>query len=163
MNKIIKIDDAIKMAKELREQNKSIVLVGGCFDILHAGHIQFLEKAKKHADALFVLLESDKTIQKTKGQNRPIHVQADRATVLEALSIIDYVIMLPPLQTDSDYDDLLCKLKPIIIATTKGDPNRTHKERQAKLINAKVIDVMERIENKSTSKLAQLLAQDNSL
>ncbi len=160
MNKILKVNEVIKVAKQLREQGKSIVLVGGCFDILHAGHVTFLEHAKQQGDFLVVLLESDETIQSTKGENRPIHTQIDRAKVLAALRVVDYIVLLKVLKTDRAYDNLLCKIKPTIIATTKGDPNRTHKERQAKLINAKVSDVMERIENTSTTKLAKLLTKD---
>ncbi len=161
MNKILNIEQAIKLSKQLRDGGKKVVVVGGCFDIVHAGHVTFLENAKQQADFLFVLLESDETIRDTKGENRPIHIQMDRAKVLAALSIIDYVVILHQLKTNNEYDTLLSKLKPTIIATTKGDPNRTHKERQAKLINAKMIDVMERIENKSTSRLAKLLAGEN--
>ncbi len=160
MGRIVKVKDAISIAEELRKQSKTIVVVGGCFDILHAGHVAFLERAKQQGDFLFILLESDKTIKNTKGKDRPIHRQIDRAKVLAALRVVDYVVLLKTLKTNSAYDNLLCKIKPTIIATTKGDPNRTHKERQGILIHAKVIDVMERIQNASTSKLAKLLAKD---
>ncbi len=160
MNKIINTKEAIKLSEQLRGEGKTIVLVGGCFDILHIGHILFLEKAKHLGDVLFVLLESDETIKNSKGNNRPIHTQEDRAYVLAALTTIDYVILLPKLKNDLDYDNLLSLLKPTIIATTQGDPKRRHKERQARLLHSTVVDVIQRISNTSTSKLATLLSQD---
>lgn len=135
-------------------------MTGGCFDILHIGHVLFLQKAKKQADSLFVLLESDETIQRIKDKNRPINSQQDRATVLSALACIDYVVILPTLETDKNYDELISKIKPTIIAITKNDPGKVHKIRQARLSGAKIIDVIERVSNQSTSKLAKLLSED---
>ena len=161
MSKIISVKQAIDISKKLRYQQKNIVLVGGCFDILHAGHVAFFENAKKHGDVLFVLLESDETIKKIKGESRPFYKQKDRAYVLSALSVIDYVISLPEMTNDYDYDKLLLKLKPTIIATTKNDPNRKHKERQAALAKSKVLDVIQRLPEKSTSSLAKILNREN--
>lgn len=163
MNNILKISEAVDIAEKLHKQKKSIILVGGCFDILHAGHIAFLEKAKKQGNILFVLLESDNRIKKIKGENRPIHKQIDRARALANLRMVDYVVLLPNFTKNNDYDKLLFKLKPTIIATTKGDPNREHKERQEKLINTQVIDVIDLLPNKSTSLLAQMLSKDKYL
>lgn len=157
MNKILNIKQAIKLADDLRKQNKTIVLVGGCFDILHAGHIHFLEKAKEKGDILFLLLEDDETVQKMKGDDRPINNQTDRALILSALYMLDYVVLLPPLPQDIDYDAIIAGIKPDIIATTKGDPNRSHKERQAEKVYATILDVTPRIIDKSTSRLATVL------
>lgn len=157
MNKILNTNEAIKVAKQLRKEGKSVVLAGGCFDILHPGHVLFLQEAKKQGDILFVLLESDDMIRKKKGKDRPIHTQKDRSLILESLTMVDYIIPLPLLYTDQNYDNLLSSLKPTIIATTKGDANRHHKERQAKLINAQVVEVIQRIEYTSTTMLAKTL------
>lgn len=151
MNKILNIKQAVQVAKELREHKKSIVLVGGCFDILHKGHIEFLRRAKEQGDILFIFLENDESIRKIKGKNRPVNTQTDRAVILSELSIVDYVIMLPLFKTNQEYDILVIGLKPDIIATTKGDKDRNHKERVAKLLNVKVVDVIQRIPNRSTT------------
>ena len=163
MNRIIKPEDSIKISKEFREQGKRIVLVGGCFDILHLGHIKFLESAKKLGDYLFVLLENDKSVKKLKGKNRPINNQTERAQVLTALSLIDYVVLLPIMKTDKDYDRLITQVKPAFIATTQDDPNILHKERQAKLVRGQIKIVAKRIRNKSTTKLARLISGENIL
>ncbi len=104
-----------------------------------------------------MLLESDENITKAKGLDRPINTQSDRAKILSALEIVDYIIKLKSFQKNEDYDDLIIRLRPAIIATTKGDANRLHKERQAKLIKGRVIDVTIPIKNKSTTKLISLL------
>ena len=157
MGKILKVKEAIKIAKKIREQNKSVVLAGGCFDILHIGHIKFLENAKKYGDVLFVLLESDTNVKKQKGDNRPINTQTNRAIILSSLTAVDYTVILPELKTDNEYDAIITKIHPSIIATTDNDPHRVHKERQAKQINEKVAYVIKRIYDQSTSKLASLL------
>lgn len=157
MNKILSVSDAIKIGRELQEQEQSIVLTGGCFDILHIGHLHFLESAKKEGDVLFVMLEHDKTIKQNKGEHRPLNTQSDRAAILASLTMVDYVILLPGSTSDAFYDELAIQLKPAIIATTAGDPYRTHKERQARLCQAKVVDVIQPIKNKSTTKLISIL------
>lgn len=160
MKKILNINEAIEKSEELQKKGFKIVLAGGCFDILHTGHITFLKNAKNQGDFLFVLLESDETIKKLKGGNRPINIQKDRATILAALKMIDFVVLLPELKSDNEYDDLIIRLEPNIIAVTKGDPNRFHKERQAKLTNAKLIEVVEKISDQSTTRLAEVISED---
>lgn len=161
MSKIINISRAVEISKKLKEQNKTIVLVGGCFDILHIGHIEFLKQAKRKEDFLFVLLESDEAIRKLKGVNRPINTQEDRARVLSALEAVDYIIAIPLFETSKKYDDLIKKIKPDTIAMTEGDPYKRHKERQARLIQARAINVIRKISNKSTTSLIKLLAENS--
>lgn len=160
MKKILNIGEAVEIAKELRNKGKSIILSGGCFDILHIGHLIFLENAKKQGDVLFVLLESDAAIKKLKGKNRPINTQKDRASLLEALKIVDYVILLPNLIANEKYDEIITQIKPSIIAVTKGDPSIHHKQRQAKKVNGKIVVVTEMIQDQSTTRLAELISKD---
>lgn len=160
MNKIITIKEAQKISQKLKKHNKIIVVTGGCFDILHIGHIKFLEEAKKQGDFLFILLENDKNVKKLKGNNRPINNQKERAQVLAAMSCINYVVLLNEMKTNNDYDNLILKINPDIITTTKNDPQGIHNERQARKINAKVSYIIDRIENKSTSKLAKIISKN---
>jgi FAD synthetase len=155
----VKIEQAEKLAKKLHTEKKSIVLAGGCFDLLHIGHLIFLQNAKVNGDILIVLVESDEAIKKIKGQGRPINTQLDRAKILEALQIVDFVIPLKPLMQNADYDTLITNIQPDIIATTKGDPNRAHKERQAKANGAQVIDVTTPVKDQSTTRLIALLQE----
>ncbi|MCL4353645.1 adenylyltransferase/cytidyltransferase family protein [Patescibacteria group bacterium] len=159
MNKILTIRKAIETAKILKAKGKKIVLAGGCFDILHLGHIRFLQAAKAQKDVLFVMLENDEKIKELKGAKRPINSQKDRAVILSSLAFVDYIVLLPKFNTNKDYDNLVNYLKPDIIATTKGDKYRSHKERQAKKLDAKVIDVIEELPDKSTTALVTFISE----
>lgn len=156
MNKIVEVNEAIKIARKLREQSKTIVVAGGFFDILHLGHIKFLEKAKKYGDCLFVLLEEDENA-KEKGKDRPINPQKLRAKILSSIQSVDHIIMLKNMTNNELYDKLMVKIQPDIIATTYVDPYVDHKRRQAKLINAKVVYAIRRIDNHSTTKYIKLI------
>ena len=160
MGKIVSVKEAAEISTKLQKQGKTIVIAGGCFDILHKGHIRLLQHAKKKGDILFVLLESDENIAKSKGAGRPINIQHDRAEILSSLAVVDYVVLLPELTTDNEYDDVILSLNPAIIATTQGDPHRSHKERQAERIKGIVVDVTEKITDASTTRLAQLLSKE---
>lgn len=135
---------------------KKIVLVGGCFDLLHFGHISFLKQAKSYGDYLVVALESDENVRRKKGEARPIHNQSQRKEMLEALNFVDEVITLPPLHGYNDYLDLVRKIRPTVIAVTEGDPKISEKQQQADKVMAKLA-VIPKIHTPSTSQLAKLL------
>ncbi|MBI3955720.1 FAD synthase [Candidatus Gottesmanbacteria bacterium] len=135
------------------------VLVGGCFDLLHYGHVRFLEEAKKLGNTLIVALESDENVRKMKGDGRPIHTQQQRKEMLEALSCVDEVIALPPMNTHQDYYDLVTRVAPNIIAITEGDPLEANKKEQAAKAAARLV-VIPKISTPSTSQLAKLLGLD---
>lgn len=156
---IVKVEEAIKISNKLRNQKKSVVLVGGCFDILHVGHVKFLENAKRQGDLLFVLLENDENVKKLKGANRPINAQNERAEILSQLRMVDYVVLLSNMQSDRDYDKLMAQIKPEVIATTKNDPGIVHKIRQGKMVNAKVKQVIERLNNRSSTLVKNMLSK----
>src|ERR1035437_9899852 len=136
MNRIIDVEKAVKLSRRFKKEGKTVILTGGCFDILHLGHIKFLEAAKKTGNILFVFVESDENVKRIKGDQRPIHNQDERAQVLEALRFIDYVVKIPFLKENADYDKLILRLAPSIIAVTKESSAVEHNKRQAKLINA---------------------------
>ena len=140
--------------KSMNEKN--VVLVGGCFDFIHFGHISFLSQAKAFGNYLIVALESDENVHHTKGDSRPIHTQAQRKQMLEALSVVDEVIALPPMNTDAQYANLVSKIHPQIIATTEGDPIIEKKQQQTEAIGARLV-VIPKIHTPSTSQLAKLL------
>ena len=94
-----------------REAGKSIVFTNGCFDIIHRGHIEYLQKAKALGDKLVLGLNSDKSIKKIKGSNRPIQFQADRAAVLDAIEVIDVVVIF----NEETPLELINELKPDIL------------------------------------------------
>ncbi|MBN6209040.1 D-glycero-beta-D-manno-heptose 1-phosphate adenylyltransferase [Ralstonia pickettii] len=81
------------IAAALRKQQKKIVFTNGCFDILHRGHISYLKDARKLGDVLIVGLNSDASVKRLKGENRPVNSEEDRAVVLSALEYVDYVVI----------------------------------------------------------------------
>ena len=151
--KILTTQDAIKVAQNIRKQNKKIVLAGGCFDILHVGHIVFLKEAKKRGDTLFLLLESDASVKKRKGKERPVNPQEIRARALLSLNTVDYIIALSGMTKDDQYDRIIIQIKPDVIAQTEGDPNSAQRLRQCKMIGAKLAIVTKIIGDMSTTKL----------
>ena len=132
------------------------VLVGGCFDLLHFGHIHFLKLAKQQGDYLIIALESDESVRRMKGDNRPIHTQAQRKKMLEALQFVDEVRNLPTMKTDEDYNNLVLEIKPAVIAITEGDTILEKKQKQADSVGAELI-IIPKIHTPSTSQLAKLL------
>ncbi|MDD5432893.1 MAG: D-glycero-beta-D-manno-heptose 1-phosphate adenylyltransferase [Candidatus Omnitrophica bacterium] len=91
-----------KIASGLHRQGKKIVFTNGCFDLIHFGHVMYLEKARSKGDILILGLNSDSSVKRIKGNKRPIVSQDDRAGVLEALESVDYVVIFnedTPLET----------------------------------------------------------------
>lgn len=110
LKKIKTQSEIIKIVHSLRSQNKKIATINGGFDILHIGHTQSLQKAKSLGDALIVLLNSDNSIRKYKGEGRPAFSQAERAELISSLGCVDYVTIFD----DINPKKILDKVKPDI-------------------------------------------------
>lgn len=95
----------------LQRAGKVVVFTNGAFDILHAGHVTYLEFARKQGDALIVGLNSDASVRRYKGDRRPINPQADRAKVLAALECVDYVVLF----TEDEPAKLIAELMPDVL------------------------------------------------
>lgn len=135
--------------------DRTIVLVGGCFDILHYGHIQFLEKSKEKGDYLVVALEPDERIILHKNRH-PIHTQAERAYNLQSLRSVDYIVKLPFLSTFEDYFLFVKNCDPDIIGIVSNDPQIDNKRRQAESIGAELVVVMNMVGDFSSSKIIEI-------
>ena len=90
--KIRNLPCAASAIKKLKQKNKKIVFTNGCFDILHAGHVSYLSKAKSLGDALVIGLNSDSSTRKLKGKSKPVVSQKNRAMLLAALEAVDFVV-----------------------------------------------------------------------
>lgn len=99
------------MIPHIQKQGKTIVFTNGCFDIIHAGHVQYLEHAKTLGDILVIGLNSDASVRRLKGETRPINNQNNRAIVLSALHSVDYVIIF---DEDTPYE-LIKALQPDVL------------------------------------------------
>jgi len=104
-------EEITSIIKELKSQNKKIVFTNGCFDILHSGHVQYLEEAKELGDILILGLNSDSSVKRLKGNDRPINNEIERATVLSALCTISHIVIF---KEDTPYK-LINHIKPDIL------------------------------------------------
>lgn len=89
----VELKDFLKIRKQLKTGGKNLVFSNGCFDIIHRGHITYLNKAKELGDYLVIGLNSDSSVKKIKGESRPLNNESDRAFVLENLKPVDGVII----------------------------------------------------------------------
>ena len=85
--------DIAKFCEILRQGGQKVVFTNGCFDILHAGHVTYLEAAKAQGDVLVLGLNTDESVRRLKGPERPINSELDRAKVVGALKAVDYVVL----------------------------------------------------------------------
>jgi D-beta-D-heptose 7-phosphate kinase/D-beta-D-heptose 1-phosphate adenosyltransferase len=113
-NLVVSRSEALRMAAKLRAQHKRLAFTNGCFDLLHVGHVNLLEKSRREADALFVGVNTDDSVRRLKGPNRPIQHQSDRATIVAAQACVDAVVLF---DEDTPYE-LIDALRPDVI--TKG-------------------------------------------
>lgn len=90
---IFQLKDFLKVRKDLKDENRKLVFTNGCFDILHRGHIEYLNQAKSLGDYLIIGLNSDSSVKRIKGDSRPVNNENDRAFVLDNLKMIDGVII----------------------------------------------------------------------
>lgn len=92
MNNILEIKELVEIRKKLKQDGKKVVFTNGCFDVLHAGHVDYLNKASELGDILILGLNSDSSIKNIKGENRPIVPQHERAYILANLKAVDFVV-----------------------------------------------------------------------
>ena len=115
---VIKNSDLDSQIKQLKEQQNSIVFTNGCFDLLHKGHIDLLNKASTYGDILIVGLNSDNSVKNLKGQGRPIENEITRSKKLLEISNVDFVIIF----NSETPKDLIIKIMPDILVKG-GDYN----------------------------------------
>ena len=108
-----------------KHSNKKIVLTSGTFDLFHAGHLHYLQAVKSYGDIVVVLLSGDARIKARKGASRPVIPEHDRAEILDALKVVDYVFIDPaqvsPGHIDPVHKDIIDRLQPDLYATDGDD------------------------------------------
>lgn len=93
--KILSLEQLAQRSERIRRDGEKLVLTNGCFDLLHVGHVRYLEQARELGDYLAVALNGDASVRALKGGGRPINSAADRAEVLAALASVDFVTIFP--------------------------------------------------------------------
>ncbi len=149
MPSILPLDELSLVAERLRADHRRLVLTNGCFDILHAGHVDYLERARALGDALAVAVNSDRSVRELKGATRPVNSEADRARVLSALRAVDYVVVFDSLRAT----DVIRALRPAFYAKG-GDytPDSLDSEEHAALVDcATDIRILPLVPGRSTT------------
>ena len=147
------LNEIAVLSEELRARGKKIVFTNGCFDLLHAGHVKYLETAKSFGDVLIVGLNSDQSVSTLKGNNRPINMQVDRAYLLAALEAVDYVVIF---DEDTPYN-LIKAIKPITLV--KGGDYKDKEIAGQDLVDE--LKLVKFIDEKSTSQTIMKIQKGN--
>jgi len=110
-SKLVSQEKLAALCRRLRQQGRKIVFTNGVFDILHMGHITYLSKAKSLGDILIIGLNTDASVRKIKGPKRPINKQSDRAGVLSALEVVDYIVYF----AEETPARIICQVRPDVL------------------------------------------------
>ena len=150
--KIIDFERVEDLMKSLK--NKKIVFTNGCFDILHIGHVKYLQKAKTLGDVLIVGVNSNESVKRLKGEDRPINDEYDRAYLLASLEVVDYVVIF---KEDTPYE-LIKKIKPDVLVKGKDYEG---KEVVGSDI-AKEVKLIDFVDGKSTTNIIKKIKERNA-
>lgn len=105
-DKILKRENLKEILGKEKRGNKKLVLANGCFDIIHIGHIRYLREAKKEGDILLVAVNSDNSVKRIKGQNRPIINERERAFIIASFKCVDYVVIFEEERVDKIIEEI---------------------------------------------------------
>jgi len=122
--KIKSLEEIVSIRAQLRRQRTKLIFTNGCFDILHVGHVRYLNQARALGDSLVVAVNSDRTVRLLKGKGRPVIPEMERAEILAALACVDYVFIFddptPQEVIDAIVPDVLVKGADWVISEIVG-------------------------------------------
>ena len=146
---------AIEILETAKKDGKKVVFTNGCFDILHRGHVTYLNEAKRQGDILVVGVNSDASVKKLKGETRPVNSQLDRTFVLNGLKSVDYTVIFE----ENTPEDLIAFLKPSV--HVKGGDYQKDDLPETKIVESyggEVI-ILNFVEGKSTTNIINKINQ----
>ncbi len=144
---LVNREDIKALVDIIHNSGKTVVCTNGCFDILHVGHVRYLEATKAFADFSIVLLNSDKSVKSIKGPTRPVNNENDRAELLSALKCVDYVVLF-----DEDSPrNLLDEIKPDVYTKGADYTMETLPEADIMRKNGTRVEFIKFVEGKSTT------------
>ena len=151
MGRVIPRSEISQVVEKIRKEGKTVVTTNGCFDILHVGHVRYLQKTKTFADYSIVMLNSDKSVRSIKGPSRPVNNENDRAEILCALRCVDFVVLFD----EDSPSSLIAQIKPDV--HTKGADYTVETLPEAKIImeNGGRIEFISFVEGKSTTSIIE--------
>jgi len=159
LSKLKSASELAAIRNQMEESGKKLVFTNGCFDLLHAGHVRYLQQARQLGDALLVALNGDPSVRALKGPDRPLNHEADRAEVLCALECVDFVTIFPTVRVT----EIIREVKPQIYAKG-GDytPESLDREEYGALVEAgSKIEILPLVPGRSTTGLIQKMSADS--
>src|SRR5213075_3579507 len=129
--KIVKLEELSDRCEKLRSAGKKIVATNGCFDLLHLGHVRYLQAARALGELLVVGLNGDRSVHELKGAGRPITTQTDRAEILAALECVDLVTVFPEIRATK----FLAAVRPAVYAKGADYTPDTLDEEERSILN----------------------------
>ena len=155
MGKFVTQEEIIKIVKSGQKDGKTFSATNGCFDILHVGHLRYLQKSKQFADFLIVMLNSDSSVKELKGESRPINSENDRAEMLTSLNCVDYVVLFE----EKSPAQLLEKIKPDVYTKGADYTLETLPERDIVKRNNIKVEFIDFVPGKSTTNIINKINQ----
>jgi D-beta-D-heptose 7-phosphate kinase/D-beta-D-heptose 1-phosphate adenosyltransferase len=153
MGRVVSLDTAAAHRRELRSAGKTVVFTNGLFDLLHAGHLDYLERAGALGDVLIIGLNSDVSSRALRGANHPIMPQEERGRLLSALSMVDMVVLFD----DTTATTLLDALKPDIYVKGGDYSRKEWPEKETALAIGCRVELLPFLEGYSTSRLIETI------
>ena len=154
---VLTLDELKDELKNARANNETVVMTNGCFDLLHKGHVTYLNEARKLGDRLIVALNSDASVKRLKGENRPIMDESSRATVLASLSAVDWVIMFD----DDTPESVITELLPDILVKGSDYTVEQIAGAQAVLDSGGAVKLLSFVDGYSTTKAIEKISHNN--
>ena len=156
MNKYVKsINELIEIRDKLKKENKKVVFTNGCFDILHAGHVDYITKAKEKGDILIVAVNSDSSMKRIKGMSRPIVPQNERAFIISNLKPVDYVVIF---EEDTPFE-IITKLIPDILVKGEDWSIENIVGRDIVEANGGKVETIKFVNNQSTTNIIKTILE----
>ncbi len=153
MNSIKSVEEMKKIRQQLKDQNKKVVFTNGCFDLIHAGHVDYLSKAKTFGDVMVVGLNSDASVMRIKGSKRPILKETERSFIISNLKPVDYVVLF-----DEDTPKLLIEeLLPDVLVKGADWEIENIVGKNVVLANGGEVKTIEFVNDQSTSKIIKII------
>ena len=149
MGRLVSQNEIINIVRKGQAEGRTFAATNGCFDILHVGHVRYLQKTKSLADISIVMLNSDKSVKLIKGADRPINNEQDRAEILNALIYVDYVVLFE----EKSPAKLLEAIKPDIYTKGADYTLETLPERDVVVRNNIKVEFIEFVQGKSTTNI----------
>jgi len=152
----VRLEELLLLVAQARAAGEKIVLTNGCFDILHAGHVHYLQQARELGDRLIVLVNSDASVRRLKGESRPVNSLEQRMTLLAALECVDWVT---PFDADTPREAICCILPDILVKGGDYAHIGDIAGSDCVLANGGEVRLLDFVEGHSTSRLIEAIRQ----